>query len=89
MINIVLYEPEIPENTGNIMRTCAGTNSKLHLIEPLGFVMDEKRIKRSGVNYIDKVHYQRYMDYEEFKKQNVVEDDRNYLVIKNEKVKWN
>ena len=44
MINIVLYEPEIPENTGNIMRTCAGTNSKLHLIEPLGFVMDEKKI---------------------------------------------
>ena len=57
MINVVLYEPEIPENTGNIMRTCAGTNSYLHLIEPLGFVMDEKRIKRSGVNYIDKVHY--------------------------------
>ena len=47
MINVVLYEPEIPENTGNIMRTCAGTNSYLHLIEPLGFVMDEKRIKRS------------------------------------------
>ena len=45
MINIVLYEPEIPENTGNIMRTCAGTNSKLHLIEPLGFILDEKRIK--------------------------------------------
>ena len=44
MINVVLYEPEIPENTGNIMRTCAGTNSYLHLIEPLGFVMDEKKI---------------------------------------------
>ena len=40
MINIVLYEPEIPENTGNIMRTCAGTNSRLHLIEPLGFILD-------------------------------------------------
>ena len=49
MINVVLYEPEIPENTGNIMRTCAGTNSYLHLIEPLGFVMDEKRIKRISV----------------------------------------
>jgi len=70
MINIVLYEPEIPENTGNIMRTCAGTNSRLHLIEPLGFILDEKRIKRSGVNYIDKVNYQTYIDYEEFKKQN-------------------
>ena len=73
MINIVLYEPEIPENTGNIMRTCAGTNSKLHLIEPLGFVMDEKRIKRSGVNYIDKVNYTRYIDYDDFKNQNTGE----------------
>ena len=70
MINIVLYEPEIPENTGNIMRTCAGTNSKLHLIEPLGFVLDERRIKRSGVNYIDKVEYKRYLDYEDFKNNN-------------------
>ena len=70
MINIVLYEPEIPENTGNIMRPCAGTNSCLHLIEPRGFVMDEKRIKRSGVNYIDKVNYQRYIDYDDFKEHN-------------------
>lgn len=70
MINIVLYEPEIPENTGNIMRTCAGTNSRLHLIEPLGFVLEEKRIKRSGVNYIDKVEYKRYLDYEDFKNNN-------------------
>ena len=66
MINIVLYEPEIPENTGNIMRTCAGTNSRLHLIEPLGFVLDEKRIKRSGVNYINKVEYKRYLDVIEY-----------------------
>ena len=70
MINIVLYEPEIPENTGNIMRTCAGTNSKLHLIEPLGFALDEKKIKRSGVNYIDKVNYQRYLDFEDFQNSN-------------------
>ncbi len=70
MINIVLYEPEIPENTGNIMRTCAATNSKLHLIEPLGFILDEKKIKRSGVNYIDKVDYKTYLDFEEFKSQN-------------------
>ena len=70
MINIVLYEPEIPENTGNIMRTCAGTNSRLHLIEPLGFALDEKKIKRSGVNYIDKVNYQRYLDFEDFQNKN-------------------
>ena len=57
MINIVLFEPEIPGNTGNIMRTCVATNSKLHLIKPLGFSLDEKYIRRSGVNYIDKCDY--------------------------------
>ena len=66
MINIVLFEPEIPENTGNIMRTCAATGAKLHLIRPLGFRMDENSIKRSGVNYIDKVDYTLYDDYEDF-----------------------
>lgn len=66
MINIVLFEPEIPENTGNIMRTCAATNAKLHLIRPLGFRMDEKSIKRSGVNYIDKVDYTLYDDFLDF-----------------------
>ncbi len=70
MINIVLYEPEIPGNTGNIMRTCAGTGAMLHLIEPLGFRLDEKNIKRSGVNYIDKVKYKVYKNWEEFISQN-------------------
>lgn len=66
MLNIVLYEPEIPENTGNIMRTCAATNARLHLIRPLGFKMDERSIKRSGVNYIDKVVYTMYDDFDDF-----------------------
>ncbi len=66
MINIVLFEPEIPENTGNIMRTCAAVKAKLHLIRPLGFRMDISAIKRSGVNYIDKVDYELYDDYEDF-----------------------
>jgi len=70
MINIVLYEPEIPENTGNIMRTCVATNSKLHLIEPFGFILDEKRIKRSGANYVDKVIYERYVDFDDFLSKN-------------------
>lgn len=70
MINIVLYEPEIPTNTGNIMRTCAATNAKLHLIEPLGFKLDESSIKRSGVNYIDKVNYTVYKNFEEFLEKN-------------------
>ena len=55
MINIVLYEPEIPQNTGNIMRTCVATNTHLHLIEPLGFKINDKTVKRCGVNYIDKL----------------------------------
>lgn len=70
MINIVLYEPEIPGNTGNIMRTCVATGTKLHLIEPLGFKLDESSIKRSGVNYIDKLEYSVYKNWEEFKKNN-------------------
>ncbi len=70
MINIVLYQPEIPGNTGNIMRTCAATNSKLHLIKPLGFSLEEKYLKRSAVNYIDKVNYQVYENFDDFLSQN-------------------
>ena len=66
MLNIVLFEPEIPENTGNIMRTCAATGAKLHLIRPLGFRLDQSSIKRSGVNYIDKVEYTLYDDFSDF-----------------------
>lgn len=66
MINIVLIEPEIPQNTGNIMRTCAGTDTKLHLIRPLGFSLDEKSIKRSGVNYIEHCNYFVYDNYDDF-----------------------
>lgn len=66
MINVVLYEPEIPQNTGNVMRTCAGTGVKLHLIKPLGFSLDENSIKRSGANYIDSCDYAVYENYEDF-----------------------
>ena len=66
MINIVLYEPEIPANTGNIMRTCVATNSVLHLIKPLGFSLEDKYIKRSGVNYIDKCVYHVYENIDDF-----------------------
>lgn len=51
MINIVLFEPEIPPNTGNIIRLCANTGAKLHLIEPLGFTIDDKRMRRAGLDY--------------------------------------
>lgn len=70
MIHVVLVEPEIPGNTGNIMRTCVATNTTLHLIKPLGFSLDEKYIKRSGVNYIDKCHYFVYENIEEFYSKN-------------------
>ena len=70
MIHIVLYEPEIPGNTGNIMRTCVATGTKLHLIEPLGFSLDEKHLKRSGVNYIDKLDYEVYKNFEDFESKN-------------------
>ncbi len=51
MLNIVLHEPEIPANTGNIGRTCVATNTRLHLIEPLGFRLNEKNLKRAGMDY--------------------------------------
>ena len=70
MLNIVLFEPEIPTNTGNIMRTCVATNTKLHLIEPLGFSLDEKSVKRSGVNYIDKLEYTVYKNWDDFVNKN-------------------
>ena len=70
MNNIVLYQPEIPQNTGNIMRTCVATNTKLHLIKPLGFKIDDAHLKRSGVKYIDKLDYEVYENYEDFKSKN-------------------
>ena len=70
MINIVLFEPEIPGNTGNIMRTSVATNSKLHLIEPLGFSLDEKYLKRRSANYMDKLNYEVYKNWDDFKSKN-------------------
>lgn len=51
MLNIVLVEPEIPQNTGNIARTCAATGSKLHIVKPMGFTIDDKKLKRAGLDY--------------------------------------
>lgn len=70
MINVVLFEPEIPANTGNIMRTCVATNTVLHLIKPLGFSLEDKYIKRCGVNYIDKCKYFVYENIDEFFEKN-------------------
>lgn len=69
-MNIVLHEPEIPANTGNIGRTCVATGTVLHLIEPLGFHLDEKKIKRAGMDYWDKLDVRIYVNFEEFLKVN-------------------
>lgn len=66
MINLVLFEPEIPQNTGNIMRTCAATNVKLHLIEPLGFELNEKNLKRAGMDYVHLLDYTIYKNWDDF-----------------------
>ena len=69
-LNIVLLEPEIPANTGNIGRTCVATGTKLHLIEPLGFRLNEKAIKRAGMDYWDQLEVYRYDDYNDFLEKN-------------------
>ncbi len=70
MLNIVLYEPEIPANTGNIGRTCAATNTRLHLIEPLGFRLDEKSLRRAGMDYWNELDVTTYIDYQDFMEKN-------------------
>ena len=70
MLNIVLLEPEIPANTGNIGRTCVAAGAKLHLIEPMGFEINEKQVKRAGLDYWDKLDYERYCNYSDFLEKN-------------------
>ena len=69
-LNIVLLEPEIPANTGNIGRTCVATGTKLHLIEPLGFSLSEKALKRAGMDYWKDLDVTTYLDYEDFVEKN-------------------
>ena len=69
-MNIVLFQPEIPANTGNIGRTCVATGTKLHLIEPLGFLLNDKTIKRAGMDYWEHLDVTRYMNYAEFLEKN-------------------
>ena len=70
MLNIVLLEPEIPANTGNIGRTCVAAGAKLHLIEPMGFQINEKQVKRAGLDYWDKLDYTIYDSYPDFLEKN-------------------
>lgn len=66
-MHIILHQPEIPANTGNIGRTCAATGTALHLIEPLGFRLDEKSIKRAGMDYWEHLDVSRYINFEDFR----------------------
>jgi tRNA (cytidine/uridine-2'-O-)-methyltransferase len=70
MFNIVLVEPEIPGNTGNIARTCVVTGSRLHLVEPMGFSIDEKQVRRAGLDYWDKLDLTVYRDLDSFREEN-------------------
>lgn len=69
-MHIILHQPEIPANTGNIGRTCVATGTSLHLIEPLGFRLNEKEIKRAGMDYWQHLDVHQYMNFDEFKRKN-------------------
>jgi len=73
MFNIVLFEPEIPPNTGNIIRLCANTGANLHLIHPLGFDMGEKSLRRAGLDYIDLSRVHHYDNYQAYVDQNGID----------------
>ena len=66
MLNIILYQPEIPPNTGNIIRLCANTGTRLHLVEPMGFVLDDTRVRRAGLDYHELASVRRYRNWSEF-----------------------
>ncbi len=68
MLHIILYQPEIPPNTGNIIRLCANTGAQLHLIEPLGFELDDRRLQRAGLDYHEYAAVCRYSDWQDFKR---------------------
>ena len=69
MLHIILYEPEIPPNTGNIIRLCANSGARLHLIEPLGFQLDDARVKRAGLDYHELAQVKRYRSWRAFRQQ--------------------
>jgi tRNA (cytidine/uridine-2'-O-)-methyltransferase len=68
MLDVVLFEPEIPPNTGNIMRLCANTGSRLHLIHPLGFTLDDARLKRAGLDYRDQAGVREHADLDSYRR---------------------
>ncbi len=79
-LNIVLVEPEIPQNTGNIARTCAAIGAKLHLVYPLGFSINEKQVKRAGLDYWDKLEIEEHLNLEKFLEKYKPEENEMYFV---------
>lgn len=79
-INIVMVEPEIPQNTGNIARTCAATGGKLHLVEPLGFEITDKTLKRAGLDYWDKLDIEKHNSLSSFLQKYKPEENNMYFV---------
>ena len=79
-LHIVLVEPEIPQNTGNIARTCAALGAKLHLVYPLGFSISEKQVKRAGLDYWDKLEIEEHLNFEEFLMKYKPEENHMFFV---------
>lgn len=86
-MNIVLYQPEIPANTGNIGRTCVATDTVLHLIEPLGFRLTGKELRRAGMDYWEHLDVRRYMNFEEFAEKNLAKNPEAKLWMATTKAK--
>ena len=87
-INIVMVEPEIPQNTGNIARTCAATGGKLHLVEPLGFEITDKTLKRAGLDYWDKLDIEEHNSLEEFLEKYKPEENNMFFATTKGKTKY-
>ncbi len=88
MLNIVLVEPEIPQNTGNIARTCAITGAKLHLIHPLGFSISEKAVKRSGLDYWDKLDIEEHNSLNDFLTKYTPDENNMFFATTKGKTKY-
>lgn len=82
MLNIVLFQPEIPENTGNIARNCVGFNATLHLIRPYGFILNEKKVRRAGLDYWDNLKLVQYDDWKDFEEKTNIDKDSIFLITK-------
>lgn len=82
MIHVVLFQPEIPPNTGNIIRTCMASNSKLHLIKPLGFKIDDASFKRAGLDYLRSFEFDTYENYEDFIEKCKPDFEHTYIITR-------